>query len=116
MTDYYPNEWVAIRGTTKDPADGVVVKIFGGWWGGFATGDTWRVNSGVKSVEVADDGHLMFHGHTGSVYHCHPDSYGTNGWRAMQLEGLLAKAEADGNPWEILPETTDWRSLVGQDA
>ncbi len=70
---YEPDNWVIIR--IKDPLDDKIAgwKILGGWSGGYATGDSWRMNSGIKDWEDKDD-HYLFHGYSGSTYKCNKEA------------------------------------------
>ena len=68
---YTPEEWILIK------IDGTPLhyKVFGSWRGGYISGDSWRMNSGVMSVEVEGD-YYLFNGHSGSIYKCHKKAYG----------------------------------------
>ena len=70
---YYPDNWVIIKIVTEKY--GVVYKILAGWSGGYATSDSWRMNSGIVRHEF-DGEYWRFYGSTGSCYVCHVDSYG----------------------------------------
>lgn len=108
MTDYHPDRWVVIQGETSDGT--YVLKVFGSWKGGFTTGDSWKLNSGVKSVEVSD-GTILFHGFSGSTYVCHPGDYGTFLYTSGVLNKMIVEAEKEGAHFDILPEDTDWSQL-----
>jgi hypothetical protein len=69
--EYIPEEWVMVKITGTDPH----YRIFGSWRGGYAYGDSWKLNSGVVKVEEDDDFYL-FHGHSGSRYLCSKKRYG----------------------------------------
>jgi hypothetical protein len=62
-----PDSWRIIRITTPEET---IYKVFGCWLGGFATGDSWRLNSGIVKVE-SDENYFYLHGISGSVYKCH---------------------------------------------
>ncbi len=68
MTIYHPDAWVIVKISSKIAADvDSHYRVFAGWLGGFATGDSWKMNSGITRVE--EDGDLVrFHGSSGSVY------------------------------------------------
>lgn len=61
---YTPEAWVVVQ-LSPD-----LHKVFAGWRGGFATGDSWKLNSGIEKTEETDDAYL-FHGFSGSVYKCY---------------------------------------------
>jgi hypothetical protein len=70
---YEPEEWLIVKISSKDPH----YRVFGSWRGGYVNGDSWRMNSGIKSVEKDGD-YFIFHGASGSRYRCHKDTYGVN--------------------------------------
>ena len=72
MNEYVPDTWSVFKITNEGET---FYKILGGWYGGYINGDSWRVNSGIERVELLD-GQYHFHGFSGSVYKCSPDSYG----------------------------------------
>lgn len=72
MIEYRPDSWVVIKMTHKN---NIFYKVLGGWSGGYLNGTSWRLNSGVEKVELAND-RYMFYGSSGSVYTCHKESYG----------------------------------------
>ena len=67
MTNKYkPDNWVIIEITVDDET---YYKVLAGWSGGYLDGDSWRMNSGIVSVEE-DDEYYYFKGFSGSVYKC----------------------------------------------
>jgi len=72
--EYSPDGWVLIKVIGSDPH----YKVFGSWRGGFADGDSWRMNSGVTSVTEEKD-HFIFSSFSGSQYVCHKETYGLLG-------------------------------------
>ena len=78
MSSYTPDRWVMleITGLGSEP----IRKIFAGWYGGFASGDSWKLNSGVTSIRVDDSGHYEFDGQSGSTYHCHVNTHGMSSY------------------------------------
>jgi hypothetical protein len=65
---------------------GETYKVFASWSGGYLDGDSWRLNSGIESVDVDGD-YYLFHGYSGSIYKCHKDMEGTNAYGAAVLSG-----------------------------
>ena len=65
---YTPAEWCLVR------INDDLVKVFGSWRGGYISGDSWRINSGIEKVEEDGD-YWLFIGYSGSVYTCHKDAY-----------------------------------------
>jgi hypothetical protein len=93
--NYKPNRWLMIKIANDKET---VYKIFATWSGGYTTGDSWQLNSGITSV-TEDDEYYYFHGHSGSVYQCRKTSYGTTGYGAGVLSGFMKKY-----PMEIMPD------------
>jgi len=103
MTSYFPDNWVVIRIGGDNPHYRVLV----GWSGGYAKSDSWRMNSGIISVETADNSYT-FWGQTGSRYVCGKCSYGlrrNNAYIWTQLQ------EQYGDAIELMPEDTDWTKI-----
>ncbi len=86
---YTPDCWVKIR--VEHPKQETIEKIVGGWSGGYADGDTWRVNSGIERV-VEDEEYYDFHGYSGSVYRCYKQSQGIR----MSIAGVVASFKKTG--------------------
>lgn len=91
--NYCPNVWVAVR-IHDSKTDSSIYKIYGGWLGGFAKGDSWRLNSGISSIVDYKD-HWLVYGHSGSAYTCYKNLEGlqkmTHYLRSV-LENVMIKA------------------------
>jgi hypothetical protein len=90
-----PDRWMLVKVNGTDPH----WRIFATWSGGYLHGDSWRLNSGVKSVEDKDDAYY-FHGYSGSVYRCHKEMYGTSLYGQSVLTGLVEKSDLLVPLWE----------------
>jgi hypothetical protein len=67
---YTPDTWVIVELSSDK---GTHHRIMGGWYGGYAQGDQWRISSGVESI--VDKGKLYEVPNTsGSVYLLHKQS------------------------------------------
>lgn len=104
MTEYFPDRWVIVK--INHPYE-TIYKVFGTWFGGFVEPENWRLNSGIVRVEYKD-GYYLFYGYSGSVYHCHEESYGTTNYSSSALKSWSDKVEV---VIEILPEDVDPLSL-----
>ena len=71
-----PDKWIMVKITVIE-TDEVLYKIFASWHGGFMGSNSWRMNSGVTKV-TEDDKFFYFEGHSGSLYQCDKQSYGSN--------------------------------------
>jgi len=69
MSEYRPDNWVIVQIKGDDPH----YRVLGGWSGGYTTGDSWRMNSGIVRVDEDED-HYYFFGSSGSCYNCSKDS------------------------------------------
>ena len=108
MSDYTPDRWTVIR--IHAPGE-VIYKVFASWSGGGLMGsDSWKLNSGIVRATFADP-YWEFDGSSGSVYRCHQDSYGTNGYGGHVLSNLIDNAEKQGTQIDVLGSETDWAQL-----
>lgn len=103
MTTYCPDNWVVIKFNTKSPH----YKILGGWSGGYLSGDSWRLNSGVVKM-TTDKDFYNFYGSSSSVYTCHKENYCLRNNNAHIWEQLKNKF---GDKVELMPEETDWENI-----
>lgn len=99
----YPDNWVIIKLSGDDPH----YRVLAGWSGGFTTGDSWKLNSGITSVD--EDGHFYyFYGSSGSCYQCDDKAYGLR----MNNVGVWNQLkELQGDKVELMDEDTDWLSI-----
>jgi hypothetical protein len=67
-----PERWVLLKILVEDT---VYYKVFGSWSGTYLTGDRWKLNSGIYSLEHDED-YYYFLGYSGSCYKCSKTSYG----------------------------------------
>lgn len=105
-----PDRWVIVKITKDDDDDDdVVYKVFGTWGGGYLQGQSWKMNSGIKSV-VEKDGYLYFTGASGSVYRCYNESYGYFSYGMSVLSNMIESSK-DLATITVMPENTDWLTL-----
>lgn len=97
------DNWVVLKLKSDDPH----YRVLEGTSGGYLTGDSWRMNSGIVDVEVDGD-YYLFHGTSGSCYRCHKDAYGLRMNCAYVYDQLK---EMHGDKVELMPEDTDWLSM-----
>jgi len=100
MSNYNPDNWVVVKMSGDDPH----YRVLAGWSGGYLDGDSWRMNSGITSVEDAGD-QYNFYGSSGSCYSCGKGSYtlrmnNGNIWAQLQ--------ELHGDKVELMDEDTNW--------
>lgn len=103
MSEYNPDNWVVIKIKGNDPH----YRVLAGWSGGYTTGDSWRMNSGIVKVEE-DHGDYLFYGHSGSAYRCGKQSYTLR----MNNAGIWDQLQKlHGDKVELMPEDTDWMNM-----
>ena len=66
-------------------------KVFATFRGGYLSGDSWRLNSGITNIEKDGDNYI-FTGCSGSSYTCRKDMYGTSFYTESILLNLEEKA------------------------
>ncbi len=78
---------------------------------GYLDGESWKLNSGIKRVEETDDKYI-FHGVSGSEYHCKKTYYGVcSGYTVSILDTLTRKIIKEGYNVEELPTTFYFKNL-----
>lgn len=109
MSEYQPDNWVVLK-VKEGKGTFPFYKVLGGWSGGYLSGDSWRLNSGV--TEVKEDGdYYEFYGESGSCYRCHKEGYGLRMNNAGVYKDLRLQQEFGGQII-LMPEDTDWSTLV----
>lgn len=108
-TTYTPDAWVIVR-IVNDLAQEVTYKVFAQWYGGYAQGDSWKINSGIVKVDVEGNCYL-FKGHSGSVYRCHKHNYRTTGYGSSVLSSMLKDAEAISHIKVEIMDDCDWTQI-----
>jgi len=100
-----PDKWVMIKITSGDKT---YYKIFATWFGGYLDGDSWKINSGISSIEEDDD-FYYFNGFSGSCYKCLKSAYGVaTSYTSSMLELLIKKSNGLA---EIMDDDTNWNDL-----
>lgn len=95
-----PDNWVVIFLNSDDPH----YRILAGWSGGFATGDSWKMNSGIVKVEEHESG-FNFIGSSGSSYIGRRHNYCL---RMNNSYVWTRLSDMHGDKVSIMPEDTDW--------
>ena len=105
---YCPDRWVVVK--ISHPGDKFHYRVFGTWLGGYTSGDSWRLNSGIVRVEEHENEYCFF-GTSGSVYSCLKNYYGTNYYTHSVLQGIIEAQALIGTTVELLPADTDFVTL-----
>ena len=108
MNEYNPDNWVVLK-IKEGKGTFPFYKVLAGWSGGYLDGDSWRMNSGVTSVE--DDGdYFKFYGSSGSCYRCYKESYCLRMNNAGVYNRLVEHQKFKGQII-LMPEDTDWMNI-----
>lgn len=103
MTFYNPDNWVIL----KIKGDTPHYRVLAGWNDSYLTGDNWRVNSGIISVQEDKEAYY-FVGYSGSTYCCTKASYEMRNNISVAWNSFQQSFE---NEIEIMPPETDWLAL-----
>lgn len=100
MRSYSPDRWRVVRLIhTKTGTPVVYYRIFAGWYGGFTTGASWKMSSGV--VSITEDVHAQqftFENISGSLYLCHLYGFGMSAYMQGVLGNMQRECETCENP------------------
>lgn len=81
INEYYPDRWVILdMGSHK--------RIFASWYGGYTSGDTWKLSSGIENI-IEDGDDYVLPQSSGSVYRIHKDMEGTTAWSSGILKQIM---------------------------
>ena len=97
MREYNPDKWVMLKfmhGGT------VIYKILATFYGGYLSGDSWKLNSGVTKIEEEGQCYL-FYGSSGSVYRCHKNAYGMGGYTSGIYASFRKQVDEAGDDVEM---------------
>jgi hypothetical protein len=95
---YTPDRWELVKITKGTHS---YYRVLAGWAGGFTTGASWKLSSGVNEIEKDDEAY-HFHNASGSVYSCRFNSRGLTGLTASVLSNFQAELAADDTTIEVV--------------
>lgn len=82
MNSYTPDLWVIVEIDVKGHSP--VRKVLASWYGGYTSGDAWKLSSG--NLEVIDEGdHYRIPQSSGSEYICYKNAVGMSGYTSSVL-------------------------------
>jgi len=112
MSGNKPDKWVVVKLLDKNNTS-PLYKVFGTWYGGYTGSDSWKLNSGIRSIEDTETSYI-FHGYSGSKYICskNESSYGTSSYTGSVLNSIIdSVSDYKHNSIEILNYDNDWLKL-----
>jgi hypothetical protein len=110
MSEYVPDRWVVLKLTSKVEGGATHYRIFATWSGGYLTGNSWKLNSGIVQAQVDRSNTWSFTGDTGSVYRCRAGGYGLSGYGAGVLQSLTDNNK-DYLTITVLDQLENWNEL-----
>jgi hypothetical protein len=96
---YNPDKWVILEIQGKKET---LYKVLAGWSGSYLEGQSWRMNSGIAKI-TTEGNYYLIEGHSGSVYKCQKQGYGTNMISGGVLAGMMEDPSTKGK-FTVLPE------------
>lgn len=82
-------------------------RIFGCWYGGFASGDSWKLSSGVEEDKASFDGDwFTLPQSSGSVYKIHKNNQGLSGYGRGVIMSFVKEAQDSNSEltFDVIPE------------
>lgn len=93
MGSYFPDKWVMVEIKYQNEIN---YKVYAGWYGGFALGDSWKLSSGVTYYTFLENKYHFFNV-SGSEYVCDKLKYGLTFYMESvlnDLKNVVAEEEA----------------------
>jgi hypothetical protein len=114
MSTYTPDRWAVLKITSVE--HGVVYKVLGTWYGGYAGSDSWKLNSGITRAEYVaatdtHNGYWDFYGYSGSVYRCYAATQGVGMLGIGVIQQAQDRIQEVGGSVEVMPDTTKYHEI-----
>ena len=93
MSEYIPDCWVIVKITNDDKSH---YRVFAGWYGGYLSGDSWKMNSGITAFRVKPQ-HIEFDGTSGSMYLCNKCAEKMSSYMMSVLASMQSNLEGPKN-------------------
>lgn len=94
MSTYHPDSWkIVVIDSVKH---GQVYKVLASWYGGFTTGDSWKLSSGIKSMQLTEGEYGKIYTmpqSSGSVYVLNQNSEHVSGIMGNVFRSFADEAE-----------------------
>lgn len=114
MREYRPERWILVK---IESERAVHHRFLAGWYGGFASGDSWKLSSGLLEDEITMDGEVFVCPQSsGSCYIVHPSSIGMSSYMHGVAQSFLKEAQ-DSNgelKFEVLSAKESLEFLRGK--
>lgn len=106
MSVYTPDLWIVLKIQKENQLP--YYRLFACWQGGYLTGDSWKINSGITEVIKQENDLLAFKGQSGSQYIVHPQAYGCSAFGGGIVDRMVKEGQKANIIVTIMDETTDW--------
>lgn len=92
MSTYVPDKWAL---AVVDFDGETYYRVLGSWYGGYTTGDSWKLSSGVleNQITIDEDGSFVSPQSSGSCYILGQSNYGMSGYTANIANNFVREAE-----------------------
>lgn len=104
MSKYTPDLWTVVEITMPNKES--YRRVLGSWYGGFSSGDSWRLSSGIVEVKKMED-HYEILNESGSTYFCGFGNIGMSGYTARILQNLKQEVEENGGSITVVEKFED---------
>lgn len=93
MNNYLkPDGWVILKISSDEFESGYGYKLFSSWRGGYLDNDSWRLNSGITSIEKENDEeeYYIVKGNSSTEYMIHSSTFKALGlYNSSVLEHII---------------------------
>jgi hypothetical protein len=94
----YPDRWLILKFEHNGQT---TFKLFSTWLGGYLDSDSWRLNSGITSIEPSGNSYIVS-GYSGTQYTIHPSAAGTSSYTSSILTQIRYRVEATGDKLTVI--------------
>lgn len=93
MSTYTPDRWQIVLVQTDNTS---IKKVFAGWYGGYASGDSWKLSSGIIGTKEFED-RYEFLNYSGSLYTCYKTNQGMSSYMVNIMRGWYEECKQHTN-------------------
>lgn len=93
-----PDGWVILKIKLDEFETGYDYKLFSSWRGGYFGNDSWRLNSGITSIEKENDNddYYIVKGNSSTQYAIHPSAFERLGvYNVSVLESIIGDNDVE---------------------
>ena len=98
---HIPDTWVILEIKSKNSLHH---KIFGGWYGGYTSGDSWKISSGIKTFVNGDKDFYESLQLSDSIYRCYKQSYKMSFYMSQMYDNFSDQLKSLDSKLRVLTE------------